>query len=371
MKHRSIVILTVSFVVVLAAGVALAQVGAFAPSFSELAQKSDTVASDIAFLPKVEKPEPPPAVKAPVDDQDVRKEEPPAKQEPKDSVLDKPEQPVDEPKKEEPVEEPTDTTPPKLAVTSPTEGAHFGEKTLKYAGVTEPGARVFAGEWEADVFDSGEWHIVLVLSPGKNVTTFTAKDKAGNKASATVTAYLDGSDVGETEFTAHQKYGTSSEPWEKFYGTAAPGTKIVLMATPWKATMVTEGPEWLLKLHFEGLKEPTTVPIVLETSTGRRMEFTFTYQPKAIEFTANQKYGSCSEPEPYDVFVGTARPGVTITATTEGHGSASTKAGDFGNWDLKVFFTETAPDQPFDVTVSDSDGHVKTFKFVSYAGGEK
>ncbi len=42
MKHRPIVILAVSFAVVLAAGVALAQVGSFAPSFTELAEESDS-----------------------------------------------------------------------------------------------------------------------------------------------------------------------------------------------------------------------------------------------------------------------------------------------------------------------------------------
>lgn len=448
MKRRPIVILTVSFVVMLAAGVALAQVGAFAPGFSELAEESNSLASNSVFLPHLPDPEASETTKPATEEQTV-KEEPPAKETPKEEP-DKPLVPAGEPK-----EEPADTTPPKLTITSPADGAHFGEKKLTYTGVTEPDARVFAGEWEAAVLDSGEWNIVLVLSAGKNVTTFTAKDPAGNRTKTTVTAYLDAAEVSDQTFTAHQKYGTSSEPWEKFYGTAAPGTKIELVSKYGNARMVTEGREWYLKLHFDGLKEAATVPIVLESSTGKRMEFTFnyrpktvdfsahqmhgtspepwekfygtaplgtvievgsmhgnarlvtesyewhlklhfeglaqaatfpielhsstgkvmefmfTYEPKAIEFTAKQKYGSCSDLEPYDVFLGTARPGSTITAATEGHGSATTVAGDYGHWDLKLFFADTTPGESFAVTVSDSDGHAKTFTFVSYAGGGK
>jgi hypothetical protein len=367
MKHRPIVILAVSFAVMLAAGVALAQVGAFAPSFSELSDEADTIASGSVFLPRdVETP----SADLPADKKEEVAEEPPAKEAPRDVKSDKPEEPGEEPK-EEPAKEPADTTPPKLTVTSPKDGAHFGEKKLTYTGMTEPGARVFAGEWEADVFESGEWHIVLILSAGKNVTTLTAKDAAGNRTKATVTAYLDVAGEPDVKFTAHQKYGTNSEPWEKFIGTAPVGTVIELGSKYGNARLVTESSEWHLKLHFDGLEGATTFPIVLHTSTGKVMDFPFTYEPKAIEFTARQKYGECSDPEPYDVFLGTARPGSAVTATTEGHGSASTVAGDLGNWDLKVFFTNTTPGEQFFVTVSDSDGHAETFKFVSYAGGDK
>lgn len=443
MKRRPIVILAVSFAVVLAAGVALAQVGSFAPSFTELAEKSDSVASDGLFLPAVQDPEDPNLTEAASSKADFNEDGP--AEEPK-KVVDHPEKPAEEPSKE-----PADTTPPQLAITSPTDGAHFGEKTLKYTGMTEPGARVFAGEWEADVFENGEWHIVLILSAGKNVTTFTAKDAAGNRTKATVTAYLDVSGKG---FTAHQKYGTSPEPWEKFSGTAAPGTVIELMSKYGNARMVTEGTEWYLKLHFDGLKEPTSFPIVLETSTGHRMEFAFRYKPKAVEFsanqkyktsgepwekffgtalpgtvielgseygdarlvtegyewylklhfdgltgpatfpivlhtstgkvmdfmftydpkpvdfTANQKYESCSEPEPYSKYYGTATPGATVTVTSD-YGSGSTMAGAGGEWSVQVFFTGTTPGEPFIVTASDSEGHAKSFEFVSYAGGGK
>jgi hypothetical protein len=446
MKRRPIVILAVSFFVVLAAGVALAEVGAFAPSFTEISEDRETAVPDP--VPVTKETQPPAATKASADAKEALKKEPPAREEPKDVELDEPKQPAEQ---EKPAAEPADTTPPKLVIESPANGAHLGEKTLKYTGLTEPGARVFAGEWEADVFENGEWQIVLLLSPGKNITTFRAKDLAGNVAKATVTAYLD---VSDQRFTAHQKYGTNFEPWEKFSGTGTPGTVIELMSKYGNARMVTEGSEWYLKLHFEGLIEATTFPIVLETSTGERMEFGFTFKPKTVEFsarqkygtnsepwekflgtarpgtvielgseygnarlvtegyewylklhfeglveattfpivlqtstgevmdfaftydprplgfTANQKYGSCGEPEPYDIFFGTATPGATITVSSN-YGSGSTVAGDKGGWDLKVFFTGASPGKPFVVTVSDSEGHVKKFEFVSYTGGGK
>jgi hypothetical protein len=172
------------------------------------------------------------------------------------------------------------------------------------------------------------------------------------------------------EFSANQKYGTNSDPWEKFLGTAMPGTVVELGSEYGNARLVTDGYEWYLKLHFEGLTEATTFPIVLHTSTGVAMEFMFSYQPKPIEFTAIQKYGSCSEPEPYDKYYGTATPGATITVTSD-YGSGSTVAGAGGEWLVQVFFTGATPGEPFVVTVSDSEGHVKTFEFVSYEGGAK
>ncbi|MGZ5382576.1 MAG: hypothetical protein ACXWH0_01130, partial [Acidimicrobiia bacterium] len=352
MRHRPIVILAVSFAVVLAAGVALAQVGNFAPNSTELAEKSDSAAWDVLSLPQTQDPEAP-DVTGDASEKGDLKEHRPVKVEPQ-KVVGLPGNAIDQP--EEPAKEPADTTPPKLTITSPTDGAHFGEKTLKYTGMTEPGARVFAGEWEADVFESGEWHIVLVLSAGKNVTTFTAKDAAGNRTKATVTAYLD---VSGEEFTAHQKYGTNSEPWEKFTGTAAPGTVIELISKYGKAKMVTEGSEWYLKLHFEGLTEPASFPIVLETSTGKRMEFTFTYKPKAVDFSAQQKY--VTNVEPWEEFSGTAMPG-TVIELGSAYGDARLVTEGY-EWYLKLHFEGLTGPAGFPIVLHTSTGRAMEFMF--------
>ncbi|MDR9450297.1 MAG: hypothetical protein RI637_03670, partial [Acidimicrobiia bacterium] len=91
---------------------------------------------------------------------------------------------------------------------------------------------------------------------------------------------------------------------------------------------------------------------------------------KPIEFSATQKYESCSDPEPYNKYYGTATPGTTITVTSD-YGSAGTVAAPNGEWLVPVFFTGTTHGEPFVVTVSDSEGHVKTFVFVTYAAGDK
>jgi hypothetical protein len=102
--------------------------------------------------------------------------------------------PAEEPVKErsEPPAEPKpDTTPPEFEILHPVEGQVFESKEVVFEGITEPGARVFAGEYEADVDDSGAWRIVLFLSPGSNHATLRAKDRAGNVSEDSVTIVFD------------------------------------------------------------------------------------------------------------------------------------------------------------------------------------
>ncbi|MGI9667786.1 MAG: hypothetical protein ACR2N2_11955 [Acidimicrobiia bacterium] len=79
-----------------------------------------------------------------------------------------------------------DTTPPKLRVTSPDDGATVTNRIVEFRGTSEPGARVTAGPYEADVADDGDWQIELVLAPGANGAVFTAVDKAGNESSVRI-----------------------------------------------------------------------------------------------------------------------------------------------------------------------------------------
>lgn len=86
-----------------------------------------------------------------------------------------------------------------------------------------------------------------------------------------------------------------------------------------------------------------------------------------VEFSAHQKFGTCEEDPPYDVFYGTATPGTTVTVVSE-HGSGSTTAGKKGFWDIKVYFEGAPHGQTFVVTVESSEGDRKQFEFTSYAG---
>ncbi len=83
-----------------------------------------------------------------------------------------------------------DTTPPALQVLSPKDGATVTSRVVEFSGVTERGAEVFSGPYEAET-DGGEWAINLILSPGKNGASFTARDAAGNETTVRIVVTYD------------------------------------------------------------------------------------------------------------------------------------------------------------------------------------
>ena len=97
-------------------------------------------------------------------------------------------------------------------------------------------------------------------------------------------------------------------------------------------------------------------------------ETTTTKPAKGWEFSAWQTYGSCSEPLPYDVFGGTAKPGGTVTVVSP-YGSGSTTADAEGTWSLRVDFPTAPYGETFEVKVKDEFGHKKVFSFVSLHDG--
>lgn len=194
----------------------------------------------------------------------------------------------------------TDLEPPALEIVSPEDGAQMSEKTVTFSGTTEPGARVFAGRYEAEVDSSGNWQIVLILQEGSNVARFVARDPAGNEAEASVTVHY----VVPTT--------TTTEP--------LPTT----------------------------IEKPTT---------------TTTIKEEIAEFTAHATFGECSEIPPFDVYYGTGMPGSLVQVTSE-HGSGSVEVGEKGNWEIKVIFAEAPPGELFVVRVGDEFGHHADFEFV-------
>ncbi len=83
-----------------------------------------------------------------------------------------------------------DTTPPAIQVLSPKDGATVTSRVIEFSGVTERGAEVFSGPFEAEV-DNGEWSINLILAPGANGASFTARDAAGNETSVRIVVTYD------------------------------------------------------------------------------------------------------------------------------------------------------------------------------------
>ena len=86
-------------------------------------------------------------------------------------------------------------------------------------------------------------------------------------------------------------------------------------------------------------------------------------------FVAHQKYGSCGEETPYDVFYGSAEPGAKITASSE-YGGNSTTANEKGKWELKVKFPDAPSGKTFNVKIKASTGQSKTFSFTNTGGGK-
>ena len=86
-----------------------------------------------------------------------------------------------------PVQTQADTEPPLLVITFPAEAQTVESEVVRFAGVTEPGATVTRGKYEADVDTEGNWSLVLVVGEGTSTVTFTATDEAGNGTTASVT----------------------------------------------------------------------------------------------------------------------------------------------------------------------------------------
>jgi hypothetical protein len=451
MKNNPFVIFVTAFLVVMGSGLAIAAIGgptdtsegldesSFAVDFGgELASESEAAQTTVTKTTEVSEKERTDAV-----------ESPPVKEQSKNEVE------RSEPKKEAPTDEST-----WIEILAPTDGQVFGDKSVAFEGKAEPGAKVYAGEYQADINDDGVWRIVLFLAPGSQTVELKAVDAAGNRATDSVSVSLEtvkaeekpksfeftvhqkyvesyerfekfygtgtpgmgvlakseyGTEdarVGENgewrlpiefsglsetttfpitisttegfsgtywftyvakshEFTVHQKFVESHEPFEKFYGTGTPGMGVVARSEfGVEDARVGENGEWLLPIEFSGLSETKTFPITISTTEGFSGTYWFTYVAKVHDFTANQKYGSCSENPPYDVFWGTGVPG-TVVEVGSPYGTGRAEVGEAGHWEVKVVFESAPVGETFDVVVGDSLGNTKGFSFTRLDGEPK
>jgi hypothetical protein len=225
---------------------------------------------------------------------------------------------------------PVDTSAPGIVIASPSEGQVFEQKEVVFEGTTEPGARVFAGEFEATVAADGTWSIVLWLSPGQNVATLKAIDAAGNISRASVTVVLSGGDS-ETDKPKDDKPETDKPKDDK---------------------PETDKPKDDKPKDDDGKGDDG------KGDDGKGGD------EAVIGFSAGQKYGSCGEERPYDVFFGTGRTGLVVEVGSP-YGSGRVEVGKTGHWDMKVFFDGAPVGQTFDVTISTSDGDRKVFSFTN------
>lgn len=169
-------------------------------------------------------------IEEPVKDEPIVKEE--VKDEPVEDEA-KEETDKEETDKEEVRDEPK-AEPPELAILYPENGAKVDDEKMVFEGKATPGARVFAGKWEADVNDDGGWRIVLLLEPGTQTATFRAESDGGvAEAAVTVTRLLPdkpNEEPSEYELVAHQVYGVcdAEVPYDVFWGETAPNAHVLV-----------------------------------------------------------------------------------------------------------------------------------------------
>ena len=246
------------------------------------------------------------------------------------------------------------------------------ERFEKFYGTGTPGMGVLAkseyGTEDTRVGENGEWWLGIQFSGLTETKTFPITITTTEGFSGTYWfTYV----AKVHEFSVNQKFYESHEPFEKFYGTGTPGMGVVARSEFGVAdARVGENGEWWLPIEFSGLTETKTFPITITTTEGFSGTYWFTYVAKIHEFTANQKFGSCSENPPYDVFWGTGIPG-SIVEIGSPYGSARIEVGEGGWWEKKVFFEAAPVGVPFEVVIGDSLGNSKTFSFTRTEHTEK
>ncbi len=184
-----------------------------------------------------------------------------------------------------PTEPPADLDPPIIEITFPQPGYVSETKNITFEGITEPGARVHAGPYEATVDPSGAWRITLILSEGSTTATFVAEDRAGNTARASVTVGYEKPVVTTTttekpvaKFTANATYGSCEldPPYDVYYGTGQPGAKIKVTSEYGSgSTVVNEGGGWELRVEFP--TAPKGVPFLVTVTDGLGGSKTFEF----------------------------------------------------------------------------------------------
>ena len=139
-----------------------------------------------------------------------------------------------------------------------------------------------------------------------------------------------------------------------------------------KRVTVAENGEWEAHVEFPGAPCNERFAVVVEGEGGREvfhMNWICTDGGEEVDFTAHQKYGSCGEAIPYDVFWGTEDPGTKIFVESR-FGSATTKANEHGEWEIRVEFPNAPFGEPFDVVIESNDGGREVFTFTRTSDGD-
>ncbi len=211
-------------------------------------------------------------------------------------------------------------------VTSPWSGVVVDDPAVTFGGTAIIGARVTVDGFDVDVAPDGRWQITLELDEGEHVVEFrgVAPDGRVGRDAVTVT-YLVPVALGEVDPSEEPTTKPEAEP------TKAPAPK----PTP-KATTAPKS---------EPAPAPTKTAAPAPKPTPKAEPAP---KPATVAFTANQKYGSCEEPVPYDEFWGTAQPGTEVWVWSE-YGQKTVAVNSNGEWFARVEFPNAPQGHTFDV----------------------
>ncbi|KAA3641684.1 MAG: hypothetical protein DWP92_00815 [Armatimonadetes bacterium] len=270
---------------------------------------------------------------------------------------------------EEKEDEDADTTPPRFSITSPADGSETHDKVIRVKGAVEPGAKVYHGDRKAHV-DGDNWKIDVELKKGKNVLTFKAKDRAGNRTTRSITVwYVGDGDTTPPHFTITSP-DDGSETDDRVIlvkGGVEPGAKVYYGDR--KAHV--DGDNWKIEVELKKGENVLTFKAYDEAGNKTKRSVTVWYlgdDDHTYEFWAAQKYGSCGEEIPYDIFYGEGKPGSVVEVGSD-YGSGRVEVGESGHWEIKVTFEGSPVGETFNVTVDASTGESKKFTFTN-TGGE-
>lgn len=240
----------------------------------------------------------------------------------------------------------------------------------RYYGTATPGAKIFVasefGSGSTRANESGEWDVTVKFPEAPNAVPFrvVVESSDGGRAVFEMVAYRQ--DV-KVEFTAKQQLGSNPENWDVFWGTAQPGTRVTARSEyGGSSAEVNADGGWEMKVRFEA-PAGTTFPVTIADTNGHSKVFEFTNpQRDEVGFTANQKYGSCGEEVPFDVFWGTGQPGTTVWVGSP-YGGATTTVLENGSWKIRVEFPEAPVGKTFEVVIEGNAAR-KVFTFTNNRG---
>jgi hypothetical protein len=246
------------------------------------------------------------------------------------------------------------------------------EPSTVFYGAGEPGSVVVVtsefAETSAVVGDDGRFEVKVQFDerPPAGVEFPILVTVDGRTYEFFFTSLYDPENI---DISAHQTYGVGegAEAFEKFFGTAPPGTEVVA-TSPYGSgdTVAGEHGWWDLKLWFVDL--PFDEPFEITVAVGdETFEFGFvsTYQAPSLPLSISQVNTVSDSPSPFVQFVGTAPSGTHLLAQSE-YGSHDIVVGESGEFSLKIWFSILPPaGEKFPITLKVNHEYYDTFHFTS------